>query len=267
MRMDLAGERFQVEEHYQVLLPPGNHLIVVAGAHFGAPAYNFDHPNVAAKKSELAEFKHYRRSGSKFWTAKAEISFFFVLPKAQIELVPEKGYNWVPVLIRGKKCDLSVTGVSDQRGWTDYVHQGVHIACGWRTKGLKLLAEIAISPAECQAQGITLDLKPLDDHQRGRFMELATAVTMRGELKPGSQVLLRDRYSYCDSQGPFAVEIRPPRQRHYVCATKWGRVRVQYAAIDWPKTAEANGVAIPAPVLENRIAPAEVRAALEPVCA
>jgi hypothetical protein len=33
MRVDLAGERFQPEEGYQVELPPGDHLIVVAGAH------------------------------------------------------------------------------------------------------------------------------------------------------------------------------------------------------------------------------------------
>ena len=32
-------------------------------------------------------------------------------------------------------------------------------------------------------------------------------------------------------------------------------VRVQYAAIDWLKTAEINGVAVPGPVLLNRIGP------------
>ena len=91
MRMDLAGERFQVEEGYQVELPPGDHLIVVAGAHLGEAGHDFDHPNIAAKKSELFEFKHYRKGGSKFWTSKAGISFYFVIPKAQIELLPEKG--------------------------------------------------------------------------------------------------------------------------------------------------------------------------------
>lgn len=58
MRMDLAGERFEVEEGYRVDLPPGNHLIVVAGVKMGEPAYDFDHPNIVAKKSELFEFKH-----------------------------------------------------------------------------------------------------------------------------------------------------------------------------------------------------------------
>lgn len=255
MRMDLAGETFQVEEGYQVLLPPGNHLIVVAGAHMGRPAYDFDHPNLAARRSELAEFKHYRKSGSKFWTSKAEMSFYFVLPKAQIELLPEKGYSWVPVLIRGQKCDLNVSGGSDQNGWTDYVRRVVHIACGWRLKGLKLLAEIAVSPAECQVQGITVEIKAMDDYQRPRFVDLAAAATMRAKLKPGSQVMLRDRYDYCGSHGPFVVETRPKRARQFICLYRQERVRVQYAAIDWLKTAEANGVTVPAPVLENRIGP------------
>ena len=115
MRMDLAGERFQVEGGYRVELPPGNHLIVVAGANMGEPAYDFDHPNIAAKKSELFEFKHYRKSGSKFWTSKAGISFYLVIPKAQIELLPEKGYSYVPVLIHGRKCRLNVSGGTRQR--------------------------------------------------------------------------------------------------------------------------------------------------------
>ena len=95
MRMDLAGERFRVEADYDVELPPGNHLIVVAGAQMGTPAYDFDSPNLAAKKSEIFEFKHYRRSGSKFWTSRAGISLYFVLPKGQIELAAEKGYSYV----------------------------------------------------------------------------------------------------------------------------------------------------------------------------
>ena len=99
MRMDLAGDTFQVEADYQVKLPPGDHLIVIVGAHLGEPGYDFDHPNVAVKKSELFEFKHYHRTRGKFWTSKPGINFYFVLPKAQIELLSEKGYSYVPVVI------------------------------------------------------------------------------------------------------------------------------------------------------------------------
>jgi len=254
MRMDLAGERFQVEEGYTVELPPGNHLTVIAGACLGEPASRFDHPNVAAKKSELFEFKHYRRSGSKFWTSRPGVNFYFVVPKAQIDLLPEKGYSYVPVLIRGRKCRLNVSGGGGSERWTDYVRSVVHVGCGWPLKDLKLLAEIAASPAECQPQGIALNIEPLDEREQQSFADAAAAVTMRAKLEPGSRVMLRDGYSYQDSQGPLEILSRPDRKRHFVCQGFPGDVRVPYAAIDWGKTAEANGVTLPEPVFVNRIA-------------
>ena len=253
MRMDLAGERFQVEEGYQVELPPGDHLIVVAGAHMGEPAYDFDHPNIAAKKSELLEFKHYRKGGSKFWTSKAGISFYFVVPKAQIELLPEKGYSYVPVLIHGRKCRLNVSGGTGNGGWTDHVRQVAHVGCGWTLAALRSLATIALNPDDCRAQGITLAVEPLKDCQRAGFVETAAAVVMRTRLGPGSQVFLRDGWDYMGSQGPFAVESRPRRKRYFICVIGTAHVRVRYAAIDWGKTAEINGVAVSGPILVNRI--------------
>lgn len=254
MRMDLAGEIFEVEKGYRVQLPPGDYLIVIAGAHLGEPAYDFDHPNIAAKKSELFEFKHYRKGGSKFWTSKAGISFYFVIPKAQIELLPEKGYSYVPVLIHGRKCHLNVSGGGGgNSGWTDYVRQVVHIGCGWTIAALRSLATIALNPDECQAQGITLEIEPLKDHQQVGFVETASAVTMRTRLRPGGQVLLRNGWDYMGSQGPFAVESRPRRKRYFICMGGLSRVRIQYVAIDWGKTAEINGVTVPGPVLVNRI--------------
>ena len=257
MRMDLAGERFQVEGDYRVELPPGNHLIVIAGAHMGEPAYDFDHPNIVAKKSELFEFKHYRKSGSKFWTSKAGISFYLVIPKAQIELLPEKGYSYVPVLIQGRKCFLNVSGGGGglNSGRTDYVRHVAHIGCGWTKAALRTLAGIAVNPFECQAQGITLEIEPPKDYQQAGFVEAATAVTMRTRLGPSSQVLLRDGWDYQGSRGPFAVESRPRRKRYFLCKSGLSLVRVQYAAIDWIKTAEINGVTVPSPVLVNRVGP------------
>lgn len=255
MRMDLAGERFQVEEGYRVELPPGNHLIVVAGANMGEPAYDFDHPNIAAKKSELFEFKHCRTSGSKFWTSKAGISFYLAIPKAQIELLPEKGYSFVPVLIQGRKCRLNVSGSGGNDGWTDYVRRVAHIGCGWKIAALRSLAGIALSPEECQAQGIALEIESPTDYQQTGFAEAAAAVTVRNGLGAGSQVFLRDGWSYQGSQGPFVVESRPRRKRYFLCKSGLSRVRVQYTWIDWIKTAEINGVAVPGPALLNRIGP------------
>jgi hypothetical protein len=253
--MDLAGERFQVGDDYHVELPPGNHLIVVAGAHMGEPAYDFDHPNIAAKKSERFEFKHYRKAGSKFWTSKAGVSFYFVIAKAQIELLPEKGYSYVPVIIHGRKCLLNVSGGGGSGGWTDYVRQVVHIGCGWTLAALRSLAAIAVNPDECRVQGITLEIEPPKDYEQAGFAEAAAAVTMRACLCTGSQVLLRKGWDFQGSQGPFAVESRPRRKRYFLCTGGCSRIRIQYAAIDWSKTAEANGVTVPGPVLVNRISP------------
>jgi hypothetical protein len=72
--MDLLGEKFRVEEGYEVRLPPGDHLILVAGAYLGEAGYSFDRASVVAKRSELFEFKHERSSGQKFWTSRPGIS-------------------------------------------------------------------------------------------------------------------------------------------------------------------------------------------------
>ncbi len=255
MRMDLAGERFQVEEGYQVELPPDNHLTVVAGALLGEPAYDFDHLNVVAKKSDVFEFKHCRKGGSKFWTAKAGISFYFVIPKAQIELLPEKGYSYVPVLINGRKCRLNVGGGTGNGGWTDCVRPVAHIGCGWTIAALKALAAVALDPRECVAQGIGLDIQGLEDHRRQQLIEISAAVSMRTNLKPGDQILLKEGWNCEGSRGPLEVQSRPPRKRYFVCKAHSMGVRVQYTAIDWIKTAEINGVTIPGPVLLSRIGP------------
>ena len=78
---------------------------------------------------------------------------------------------------------------------------------------------------------------------------------MRTRLGPGSQVLLRDGWDCMGSQGPFAVESRPRRKRYFICVSGVARVRIQYAAIHWIKTAEANGMTVPGAVLVNRIGP------------
>ena len=130
-----------------------------------------------------------------------------------------------------------------------------HVGCGWTLAALRSLATVALNPDECRAQGITLVVEPLKDYQRAGFVETAAAVVMRTRLGPGSQVFLRDGWDYMGSQGPFAVESRPRRKRYFICVSGTAHVRVQYAAIDWAKTAETNGVTVPGPVLVNRIGP------------
>jgi hypothetical protein len=255
MQMDLAGEKYQVEEGYEVRLPPGDHLVVIAGAHWGEPGCRFDHPGVVAKKSRVFEFKHYRRGGGKFWTSKAGIDFYFVIPKAQIELLPEKGYSYVSVSIRGRKCHLNVSGGAADGRWTDSVRRVAHAGCGWSLAALGLLGTVAVRTDECLARGITLEIEGLSDRQKAWFVETAAAVTMQTSLGPGSRLLMQSGWSYCGCQGPLEIESRPRRKRHFICKDGLSRVRVPYAAIDWVKTAQINGVTLPEPVLVNDIGP------------
>jgi hypothetical protein len=251
--MDLAGERFRVDEGYEVRLPPGDHLIVVAGAYVGTSSHDFDHPNLVAKKRERFDFKHYRKNGSKFWTTTAEINFYFVLPKAQIELLPEKGHSDVPVLIGGRTCRLNISGESRQGDSTDFVRSVVDLGFGWTIGALRSLAATALRVKECRSLGIRLEIEPLADGQRTAFVELAAVVAMRAKLRPGSQVLLKDGWDYLGSQGPFAVTSQTIRKQHVLCAAGLARVRIPYMAIDWIRTAEVNGAAVPGPVFVNYI--------------
>ena len=81
---------------YKVVIDPGDHLILVAGATYGKPAAKFQHPNIVARKCEVHEFKHYRRAGSKFWTARPGVNFYLVIPKDRIEMIPETGIQLRP---------------------------------------------------------------------------------------------------------------------------------------------------------------------------
>lgn len=72
-------------------------------------------------------------------------------------------------------------------------------------------------------------------------------------MEAGSRLILREGFSYMGSQGPLAVQSRPPKKRYFICGDGSQRVRVQYAAIDWAKTAELNEVVVPGAVLVNRI--------------
>ena len=103
-----------------------------------------------------------------------------------------------------------------------------------------------------------MQIEAMEAYQQVTFIEAAAAVTMRTRLGAGSRVFLRESWSYMGSQGPLAVESRPPRKRYFICVNGSARVRVQYAAIDWIKTAEVNGVAVPGAVLVNRIGTALV---------
>ena len=267
---------------YKVEIDPGDHLILVAGATYGKPAAKFQHPNIVARKCEVHEFKHYRKAGSKFWTARPGVSFFLVIPKDRIEMISEKGYSYVPVKINGQKLILNVSGGGsfNYGGWTDWVRRIAHTSVGFTKKTLKALADVALSPDECKAKEITLPLVGLDDSHKQRFIRLAAEKDAKPTIKAGSKIVVDTHACSWDSEVSPVVTVdgrakghtfrrsksqadgtfflKPTNTlRQLVSATdetghKW---RIKFSQVDWLETAKANSIPLAAPDAVNHIGP------------
>jgi signal peptidase I len=265
---------------YRVLVAPGDHLVLMAGASYGKPAAGFRHPNIVARKCEVHEFKHYRKAGSKFWTARPGVNFYLVVPKDRIEMIPEKGYSYVPVKINGQKLVLNVSGGGGcgYPGWTDWVHRVVHTSVGFPKKTLKLLADVALSPEECKARGITFPLVGPDESDKQRFIRLAAEKDTKPTIKAGNKIVVDTNSCTWDSElspivtvvarttghtyrrgktQPGGTYVMKPTQQQKVLATddRGHQWRIKFSLVDWLKTAEANGIPLASSDAVNHIGP------------
>jgi len=228
MRMNEAGDRFSVAADYHVQLPPGDHLLVLAG---GQENSRFDHPNLAARVPRIWEFKHWHPQRGKWWTQKAGIDLYFVVPNTEIELLPERGYSYVPVKIGGRKSDFNVSGGSSPNGWTDYVRSQVHTSVGLPKSALKSLASVALCPKTVKELGLGFNVTILSDEQQQSYQELA--VKRDAQQADIKQLVLGRFISWRGHKGPFAVASRSPRHREFTIEDAGWRSRVKYSQIDW----------------------------------
>jgi len=212
---------------------------------------------VAARASRVFELKHYRQGGGKFWTARAGIDFYFVIPKSAIELIEEHGYSYPKILIGGEKYTLSVSGGTFPTGsWTDHVHQGAHIGIKCTLRVLKRLAEYAISPELCEAKNIRLDIQDTNENTGERFIELATKKDMQKAIEVGSKIMLGHGcyWRTPGNKGPFPVISKRKKKRTFTCERDdGGYISISYKNIDWTETARANGIELAEPFTMNRI--------------
>jgi len=240
---------------YRIEFAPEPFLVLVAGQKAESAMAKFDHANIVAKMNHVHSFKHYRRGGSKFWTEKAGVDFYFAIPKDRIELVMERGYSYVKVLIGGKKFSLNVSG-GGGKTWTDYVGTICHVSVGHSRSDLKVLAENAYSPKECWEKGIRFDLKKPDEHEERRFRYLVAKKSLPKVLEQGSKVVLYNCTYHGKKEG-VTVEERMGyvrKRQAYRCKDEYGYgVRVKFSQIDWLKTAEVNGIEITVPEAFNRV--------------
>lgn len=248
IRMSEAGDRFSVAADYHVQLPPGDHLLVVAG---GQEATRFDHPNLVARVPRVWEFKHYHSRRGKWWSQKAGIDLHFVVSKTEIELLPEKGYSYVPVRIGGRKFVFNVSGGSSPNGWTDYIRPQVHTSVGLPKSALNSLGSVALCPAQILELGLGFDISPLSEDQQQTYQELAVKRDVQqADIK---QLVLGRFVSWRGQKGPFAVVSRSPRHREFTIEDEGWRCRVKYSQIDWLQTAIANEIDLPNAVAMNRV--------------
>ena len=254
-------------EQYQVEIEPGDYLVIRAGVSSGKASAKFSHPNVAASARTVHEFKHYRRTGSKFWTARAGVDFYFVIPRSVIKMLPEKGYSYIPAEINGVKVRFNVSG-GTSNGWTDWLTTSTTISVGHGMRNLKKLAEVAVrnSPFEPIVPK-TLDASEEADWQRLTARLSKGLVEKIAELaEEGKSPVVKLRPGYSMKEGKVvevyrrrkkvSIEPKPGYEKawkiEYTGAVKglivtvdgeWGRTRVKVGQIDWASTAEANGIA------------------------
>jgi len=243
---EICGKRYTLPEdpHYHIEAEAGDNLLIVASVIADKKNASFDHPNILLKRPEVLEFKYYRHNGGKYWVAKPGIAFYFLVPKDRIEIVPEKLYSYVKVLIGGKKYTLNVSGHGSAGEWTDFFGNVVHISVGHPVHDLKTLADNSLSP-----EALPLDFNfperdtSSEDRQRElqRWQWLLAEKIARKALTIGSTLIC--------SESNYTVE-RLNRTKTQIVARRnpyGGLYRIHKQTIDWTKTAEANGIQVPVP--------------------
>lgn len=254
-------------EQYQVEIEPGDFLVIRTGATAGKAAFHFDHPNLAAKAKAVFEFKHYRKNGGKFYTARAGMEFYLVIPRTAITMLPEKGYSYVPAMINGVKVKFNVSG-GTINGWTDTVHTRTEISVNHPVRDLKKLAEVSVRGSVMEP----VVPKVLEPNREAYWNRLAARVS-KGLIEKvaklaedGKKPVVKLLPGYSETEGVLIevsrrakkIEI-PPKEGcyksyriEYTGAVRslflnvdgnWGRTRVKLNQIDWFATAAANGIA------------------------
>jgi len=193
-----CGERLVIDDNptdlYVICIDKDDYLVIEVGAKMGTPASRFTHPNIVASRKHVFEFKHYRASGGKFWTACAGISHFFVVPRNKIFILPEKGHSWIPAEINGVKVHFNVSGGGGSGGWTDYLHSMTSISVGHNLRDIKKIAEVSVQDADMNRivlERINLmDTNPNHDraNELERWQKMADAVSK--EVKTNKEYLL-----------------------------------------------------------------------------
>ena len=258
------------DNRYEIEIAEGDYLFIEVGNKVNTPSANFSHPNICATRKKIYEFKHYRNNGGKFWTRSAGLSFYFIIPKTAIKILPEKGYSYIKAEINGVKVSFNVSGGGGSGVWTDYLGNSTQISVGHKLADLKKLAEVAIRNPELESK---IKFEKLDENELKRWSELKISSDSKLKetigklveegLKPVIQ--LGDRWSYCGRKQGIGVSVNRRCKKtnvekmengttHYnlewigalrnitiaLGDSAYERCRLKLSQIDWSETAKLN---------------------------
>jgi len=232
---------------YRVEIEPGEYLVVEVGCDVGRPTVSFRHPNIALSVPRVYNFKHYRWGGSKFWTSRAGISHYFVIPRNVVKLLPEKGYSYVPAEINGVRVRFNVTGGSgfDAPGvWTDWLKTRTQISVGHKLADLKKIAAVAVRGTPMEP----VKVEPMDSVSDYEWKKMVAEKMVKAKIlkavKEGKtpMVYLGSGCEYAGMTSGKTIELHPWKKRAVILDMGGHKVSVKHSQIDWYRTAKAFGV-------------------------
>jgi len=252
------------KEKYNIEIEAGDYLVVCMGFTAGKGGAKFTHPNIAATNKEIHEFKHYRNNGSKFWSSRAGVNHYLVIPRNQITLLPEKGYSYIRAEINGVKVSFNVSG-GGGGGWTDYLSITTSTSVNHKLLDFKKICEVAVrnSPFE------PLTVKALEPNEEAKWNTLAAKATPKIKeriakmVEEGKKPIIQfvPFISYQGQKSGVAIEVQRRTKmvpiadkpncfswesigapKYFILSLGYNGVRAKVTQIDWYKTAELNGI-------------------------
>ena len=179
-----GGITLDVKEPYHISVDDGDNLIVRMGFGVTKAAARFQHPNIAARRQTIHEFKHYYASGHKRWTSKAGVDIYFIIPRDKVMLLPIKGNSYIKATINGVPVSFNVSG-GTLNGWTDWLHKTTETSVNHKLSDVKKIAECALPGS------IDIPVKEDDARDQERWQHLAAKADT--ELKEVIYKMIEDK--------------------------------------------------------------------------
>lgn len=259
------SDAFLVDEDYFIKVDqlPKDFILLVLGFSHDKPAAKMDHPAILDRKNRIHEYKHYRASGGKFWTAHAGTDILVAVSRDRITLLPEKTYSYPKVEIGGQKITLNCSG-GGAGTWTDYISGISHTTTNMPLKTVKAILSNALPKSFFEKQGQVPLLRDSNEGEtpeyiaarERRWLELVAQNEVRqriiADVEAGiERKIVLDGCSWKGEHTFFTNEVlrrvkwdgRKCPAKGFVATLKdyYGSCKVKFSQIDWLKTAEANG--------------------------